>query len=140
MRCPNCSNEVVDGSAFCPYCGAQMNVAAPISYTAGGFDPNTYYDEEATLPFMPDISDIPSTEFCLKCGKAILRGQVCSCEGAAAGASAMGGASSYRAPDPGPVYRAPDPTPSVPTPSTPGHTSSAPSSAGKSFFKSVNKL
>ncbi len=161
MICTNCGKAVDEGAAFCPYCGSAMN--------PGGADhaPNAYMPDnnncEETMPMMPPISEIPSTEFCLKCGKVLRSGQICNCSAYSADSyeyddsktektrvdsSALGYTASPLNPtypvspvrhEEPPYVRHGEP-PIVRRDIPPARPASKPSSDGRGFFKTVNKL
>ena len=147
MNCTNCGKPLNEGEAFCGNCGTAVNSG----YVADAYIP-VIGDDEETMPMIPPIAEMPSTEFCLKCGRVLTRGQKCSCvadaykndhtktEKTRIDSSYMGYSSAPLNPiyPAGPVYReeppmvhreAPKPSPE------PG-----PEVDGRSFFKTVNKL
>ena len=162
MTCPNCANAVDAGAAFCPNCGASLIGGATESFV---FD-NSYNEE--TLPMMPPINEMPSTEFCLKCGKVLRSGQHCTCSSYAPAPreyeesktekTRIDNSMGYVSPDPlNPTYKVPpryeepayllreEPPRAYPVPTPPPAAPTPtpekkPVSDGRSFFKSVNKL
>lgn len=153
MICPNCANRIDDNAAFCTNCGTLLN-----SDTVEYYNSDSPYSEE-TMPMMPPINEIPSTEFCLKCGRVLKSGQHCNCSSYAPSPyeyddsetekTCIDSSAGYVPPKPPvPPYEVPPayihredhmrgyPVPPPPPP----RPERRPATGGREFFKSVNKL
>ncbi len=153
MICPNCANRIDDKATFCPNCGILLN-----SDTVEYYDSDSSYSEE-TMPMMPPINEMPSTEFCLKCGRVLKSGQLCNCSSYAPSPceyddsetekTRIDNSVGYVSSKPlGPTYDAPpvyvhreEPMRGYPVPPPPPPTPERkPATGGREFFKTVNKL
>lgn len=152
MICKKCGKVINDDVAFCGFCGSPVN-SGELSM-GDMYMPENSFDEE-TMPMMPPISEMPSTEFCLKCGRVLRSGQICPCSGpeephgheyTKTEKTRIDAEPPRYTPAPlSPTYHASKPAyekpVSAPVDVAPPPRKSAPASTdGKSFFKSVNKL